>query len=412
MPNARDPAALLWEVRQAQHKGEFEAVWNTYLEFFDHPDRNEVDIIAFGHCFGRLQCPSFGILGAFLGKAKSEAKALEGFCPKWQGFREKLQEESPKDLEHFPWIRDRLIKGSIGDCERWPSRQSRLLHQEQIARDGSESYLVPLRLRQASPGNFVPEVEILIGESSHWALVDTGSTLVTLRISARKREQLGLSESPVIATGRSLTAYGVEPVSTIRIPRLGVGNDTLTHVLADLLPIDPGRGELILGMNILLQYRSVCFAWTERKLYLGNIGPCVAGAQPFNGVISAHFTPHLLVSTNKNMSTNLPIDSQQVTSIALRNESWTRPPWIFPLLIDTGANRNYCSNEFAEALGERQRFSFGDNDMEAGCTGLSGDVTYWHYRGMLGMDALLTFAAFGWQRDPLKFYFVPKPPDS
>ena len=392
--------------------GEFEAVWNTYLQFFDHPDRNEVDMYAFAHCFGRWQCPSFGILGAVLGKAKSEAKTLEGFCPKWQGFREKLQEESPRDLKHFPWIRNRLISGSIGDCERWSSKQSRLLHQNQITRVVSESNVVPLRLRQAGPVDFVPEIEILVGEAPHWALVDTGSTLVTFRMSARKHEQLGLSDIPVVATGQSLTAYGVEPVSTIRIPRLGVGKDIFTHVSADLLPINSGRGELIIGMNILLQYRAVCFAWTERKLYLGDMGPCVAGTEPFNGVISPHFTPHLMVATSKTMSTSLPIDSQQEITIAQRNRSWTRPPWIFPLLIDTGANRNYCSNEFIAALGELQRFSFGDKDMEAGCTGLPGEVTYWHYRGMLGLDALLEFAAFGWQRDPLKFYFVPKASDA
>lgn len=61
-------------------------------------------------------------------------------------------------------------------------------------------------------------------------------------------------------------------------------------------------------------------------------------------------------------------------------------------------------------MAEDGRFSFGDG-LTAGCSNV-GNTLFDHpnygLSGILGMETLLEFDAFGWELDPFKIYFVPR----
>ena len=140
-------------------------------------------------------------------------------------------------------------------------------------------------------------------------------------------------------------------------------------------------------MNILLRYDAVCFAWNEQRLYLGSLGPCADGAEPYEAWLTGYLNIHL----------------------AIPSDDGTR----FPAVIDSGAYDTNCSSAFLDANGGRLGFSFGeDAELVSECvidnSVLFPGLEYGYDQVAIRTKTLLQFRAFGWQINPLRVYFLPE----
>lgn len=417
-PPSFSPKSLLWEVRQAHGRGDFASAWDAYLRFFRHPDRNEVDIMVFGYCFGWRECPDFAYLGAFLGKGREELEALGEFCPEWKEFGKDV---SSNDRKHIPMIRHNMRVGALnGTCSQWRSRTLRMLHERPVWQESLRPQIVPLRLAEIKQGFHQPQIEIRIGEADVWAVVDTGSTLVRLKIDdVRSKGSSELNLEVVDEDTEMFTWHGKEIADTFRGPDIRIGAAVFEDVLLNIDKTkyetkagDDMRAERTVGMNVLLRYDSVCFAWSERELHLGDLGPCSQGVQPYSAYISPYFIPRLEIPARHGLNVESLSRAWRLSSKAEAERIWKPISDVFKILIDTGAGDVYCSKEMLSAIGQERRFSFGEGSLTAVCAGDPDDVVLFESDAYFGMEAMLDFDAFGWELNPLKFYFVPKAQDA
>ena len=399
------PESLLWEVRQTHLGGDFESAWNAYMSFFRHPGRNQVDMMTFSYCFQQELCPDFARLGAHLGKTKSEFDSLGPFCPQWQDAwvadreRHLKPDATAETVEFFKTIPDRILRGGLGtDCAGWPEIMRQRLHDAPVNQSIAQPDVVPIRLTSDKWG-FRPEVKLRIGSSNAWALVDTGATGLLFQGDESFRNSLSIDGLEVVGVQR------IFDISTraVRLPSLHLGHSHFRDVTVTLIEANPELRDVLLGMTVLLRYKSVCFAWKEKRLYLGDLGPCAHGIKPNHAIVSPWFLPFVEVRTQHqdlSKTSDLPYAHwKRATS-----QSW--------IVVDTGATRNYCSNAFASKTGGR--FKFGDNDLTAACTNVGGTVfedSTIVLAGVIGMETLLKFDAFGWELNPFRLYFVPKAGD-
>lgn len=411
-PLSSSPKSLLWEVRQAHGRGDFALAWDAYLRFFRHPDRNEVDIMAFGSCFGWPECPDFAYLGAFLGKSRGELEALDEFCPEWKEFG---KNSLPNDRKYIPMIRHNMRVGALnGNCAQWRSRALRILHERPVRRESLRPQIVPLRLAEIKPEFYEPQIEIQIGEADVWALVDTGSTFVHLKMDETRSEELSALNLEVVAEDEEqVTWHGKKVIDTLRGPDIRIGAAVFEGILLGVDETMPDMGaEALVGMNILLRYDSVCFAWNERELHLGDLGPCRQGKQPYSAYISPFFVPRLEIPAEHGLSVESHGRTWRLSPGVEAEQNWKPATKVFRILVDTGADDVHCSGELLSAGGQNRRFSFGEDGLTAVCAGDSDDVLLYKSDAYLGMKTLLNFDAFGWELNPLKIYFVPKAPDA
>ena len=409
------PEALLWEVRQAHRRGDFELAWDAYMRFFKHPDRNRVDMLTFAYCFKQEQCPDLGRLGAFLRKTKREFDALGRFCPQWRETWEAELDEDAKpsatagEIEFIKTVPDRILTGGLGtDCAGWPEIVRPRLHNAQSSRRALQKDVVPIRLTGDEWG-FRPEVKLGVGRSDTWALLDTGATDLTFDADEWFRKSLAIENLEIVGTNTMSTRYGNVFSRAARLPNLRLGNTSHHDVTVSAIEADAAMRGVQLGMTVLLRYKSVCFAWKEMRLHLGDLGPCAGGAEPHQAILSPWFIPFVEVASQE--------ENAIAASYAVENGShayarWKRASSQSWVLVDTGAMQNHCSDSFASKVG--QRFRFGENDLTAACTNV-GDAMFEHFTGevaaILGMETLLEFDAFGWELNPFRLYFVPKATD-
>ncbi len=137
----------------------------------------------------------------------------------------------------------------------------------------------------------------------------------------------------------------------------------------------------------MLRYPAVCFAWDEQRLYLGTLGPCADGAEPYD----AHLRGSLLIG------------------FAAEAHNGTR----FTANVDTGGWHTNCSAAFGKANAGQTSFSFGDHPaLGAEClfdeAVLFKSAEFGFSQVNIRMNDLLRFSAFGWQLNPLRVYFVPR----
>ena len=156
------------------------------------------------------------------------------------------------------------------------------------------------------------------------------------------------------------------------------------YVLFDRYPI-PNNG--FLAMAFLLRYPAVYFAWDDQRLYLGTLGPCAGGAEPYD----AHLRGSLLIG------------------FAAEADDGTR----FTANVDTGGWHTNCSAAFGKANAGQTSFSFGDHPaLGAEClfdeAVLFKPAEFGFSQVNIRMNDLLRFSAFGWQLNPLRVYFVPR----
>ena len=384
------PESLMHEAMRSQEKGDFEAVWRALVAFHAHPGSNEADIRTYVDCFMLPSCPNIGVLGAFLGKSRAEAGDLSRFCPHWNKQRADIRAGNAAGLavaetETLDLLLSRSLRGT---CAIWHSRQLKLLHAEPPFWPEPVHQVIPFELtedRYSIRG--LPRSQIAVDGHLVPAIIDAGSARTGV-ISDNDTLLNYLSGADFLDIGPQMTPIGSRRYDVLRGPSIRLGQTTFQDILLDR-PVGPARLEAgyILGMNILLRYPAVCFDWQESRLFLGDLGPCAGGLSPDHAYLIDNFVLYLDVS--------LPDAS------------------MMPALLDTGSTVTYCSKAFVEANNGRRKFAFGPHPELAGECEVSDDVYFSSVelrrkQIQIGMKTLRQFAAFGWELNPLRVYFVPR----
>jgi len=388
---------LLGKVVVAYRNGDLDKAWRSFSDFFEHPSRNDLHIDAFTDCFFDQRCPQPGALGRILGKPRAELAArIGGFCPRLRSpeVEAALLEAGVSEsvVAQRRTTYDRIVvNGLNGTCAAWRREQLELMFiAPRVARIHQD--VLPLAWYEHQLGGFGTAIDVLVGSSPLRLGVDTGSSIGSLyRRSAafprsevvefadRQTRAMGILEY-LVATPARLTSLRVG--RTVHQPfALDVSDNDL---LWDHHPI-PQNGNL--GMTFLLRYPAVCFAWDEQRLHLGTLGPCVDGVEPDE--------PHLRGSLGVGFS----VEAQDGTR--------------FTASVDTGAWHTNCSAVFRTANGGEHAFVLGPHPALAGeClydeAVLYKQAEYGFAQVTVRMNYLLRFRAFGWQRNPLRVYFVPR----
>ena len=403
-PNA-SPGELLESVMKHYRNGELEPAWEAYREFFAHPGNGDVDVHAFGNCFYKGECPSVGHLAHVLGRDQSEAENLRSFCPTWEAvwegadpdeYTEEQLNEARQTMEGFVWA---AFGGRT--CSEWADLNANRFH-ARGSKWPRSAQSVPLAVPKDHDLRPVTKMEVA-PDQRLTALVDTGVTTVSLdrrRIDGPAAGVEVIGEVPLV----HVRHHSLRPAAKVAWLRLGTA--LIEHPVVSL----KGDGDLsewgfegvvtldgIIGMNLLLQYDSVCFDWVRRTLHLGELGPCGSGLAPYRAWLDK--------------------------ALSLLIEAVNPSGAVAHARVDTGMVGAGCSHGFAgpdAAPGEAvtEVFSFGEDAR------LQGECNYypnalfdnWNQGDqvegnhvLLGMRVLGQFAAFGWRLNPLRVYFVPKP---
>ena len=382
-PSPPTSAELLERVITETQSGNFESAWAAYEAFFAHPRRNLVDVDTFGRCFYWQRCPGVGLLGALLDKTPQDAAGFWSFCPDWSSM---YLDEAPEKLEALRRRMDGFVAAALGTpCSEWGGREVRVLEERPHVNAFS-----PQTVTLVPTDHDGPSIAIEVNGRPLTALLDTGSTAISMNARGFAHEHDGLeyvSWAPGIS-GLEMDQPIAFPLA--RLKEVRVGTETFERLLANVMEFhldgEPVAGDQanIIGMNFMLKYRAVCFDWTKRLVHLGTIGPC-AGVAPSTGRFSGPLPFWVQVEGAR---------AQQAFA-----------------LVDTGSDLTYCSEWFSQ--GRPHEFSFGSRSTLKGrCTFDEdihfGDVDTGHRQVVMGMDMLLQFAAFGWELDPFRVYFVPK----
>lgn len=369
------------------------------MAFFRHPQRNRLDDETFVRCFFENQCPQVGVLGDLLGKSREEPRDLESFCPNIEDEEMLSAVTAPEDVEGLRDMYRRLVVNALnkdgrGDsCTDWARRERRLLS-AQPAPAAMVADALPLTWYEIRSGGYVAAADILLGETPARAMVDTGGSGSSLHMT----DEALRARADIETTGVSQRAKGIYRIKESTVARIGalrIGSNLRRQARFDIeTPRYPGFGWLdhprvvdaLIGMTELLRYSAVCFAWEERRLYLGELGPCGAGAHAYD----AHLHGSLMI--------RIPVPAADGST--------------YPATLDTGAVRTHCSRVFLKANGGDPQFAFGDHPALRGvCTFDAGVLFPYPEHGtpqvVVRMNTLLRFRAFGWQRHPMKVFFVP-----
>ena len=392
-PSAED---LLDEVASSYRMGDLHGAWDAFAAFLEHPSRNDLHVDAFAQCFYDQQCPQPGALGRILGKPRAELTSrIEGFCPRLRSPEVEaalLEAGAPESVvAQRRKMYERIVENGLhGTCADWRREQLDLMFEKprvvRIHRD-----VLPLAWYEDQPGGFRTAIDVTIGATSLRMGVDTGASIGSLH--------RGSTEFPVAEvelSNRQTQSMGVieyRVLTPARLASLRVGR-TLHQPFAldvcdnerywDFHPI-AHNGDL--GMVFLLRYPAVCFAWDEQRLYLGTLGPCAGGVEPDQ--------PHLQGS----LAVGFGVEAQDGTR--------------FTASVDTGAFHTNCSAAFGEANSGDRAFLLGSQSALAGDCLFDDAVLYRSAEHgfpqmFVRMNFLLRFRAFGWQRHPLRVYFVPR----
>ena len=377
------PEKLLRQVIATYRVGDFEAAWDHYMAFFRHPERNELDYSAFVDCFFLEQCPDVGVLGQIIDKPRTEPANLETFCPR---LRRAPEDTARMSVDERDQMYERIVRNGLRDtCRRWAARQRSQLNELPVAAAVVPEAL-PLTWYEAQGGSFIPAIDVLAGNAPMRPTVDTGASGSILDEAARPAG-IQLSEFRQRSTG----IYDILFHTIGKLDELRLGRTLHRQVRFDVgepLSVDhPFPNLSAIGMNVLLRYEAVCFAWDELRLYLGSLGPCAGGAEPYDAWLTGSLQIH----------------------VAIPARDGTR----FPAMFDTGALHTNCSQDFLAANGGGNAFSLGDHPSLSGECIIDESVLFpgleWGYGQVaIRMNTLLRFRAFGWQLYPLRVVFLPR----
>ena len=352
------------EIRAAVRIGDFESAWEAYRGVFPLALFNESAYAALNELCPPTDCPDIGQLAWLLGKSRSDLGFLD----------EVLKEVSqPQLVESWQAYFEFLVHAYVGP-DRRPKRKG-----------PNEAWLYSFSGNEEDKRPLAV-VRMADGQDYLWAMIDTGSYRTMMREDSATSNAIGYD-----ALGAPQTARRWDGVEISR--RVAVfKNLLLGNSIEDIVPgtldinLESGHLAVVLGASLLLRYDGVCFAWEDKALYLGQLGPC--GRANRLGAIGAHLPPGQL-----RPSIEIPMaEKGKVTA-----------------LIDTGSDVNLCKASLAKALAGTA-VKFGPHPlMAARCNPDWTQVTEDHvYDMVIGMETLWQFAAFGWELNPFRLYFVPR----
>ncbi len=346
-----DPERLMSAVAGHASNGDFLSAWMVYQRAYALMRASPAAIETVGTYCRRAGCPFIGKIAWILGKGKPDLALLDEICHEETDSCTRLLADA------------QLAKAYLDDTAAPPA----FSHEAEI------------HFIRADRGDPRPWTLVDIGHKAQWGLINSGSEMV--EFSAR---------SPVLGPA-DYEAYG-GPMA----PDPNVGGKrnvlrpavlrglTLGAVTEDRVPAgarEEAMGYISVGMNALLRYSQVCFSWSNATLYLGHLGPCKVGEQPFAATLAA--------KGGEPMLTILESDGAR-----------------FRVLVDTGAAKTYCGDQLAKDGG----FRFGSHpSFQVRCSRedlpARSDIPW---DAEIGMDTLREFNAFGWELNPFRMYFVPK----
>lgn len=384
---------LLHRIIKTYRSGDLAGSWDAFMAFLDHPSRNELHIDDFTACFYEKQCPQVGAIGRILDKPHDElARRIGGFCPQLTApeIEAALRESDVAEsdiAQYLDALQRTVSNGFNGSCSSFRQEQLDLMR---YATEAAHLHVeaLPLAHHEKKRGGAVPTVAVLVGDEPLQLVVDTGSSLGSLR-----QRSLGFPHSEVQISDRQTTSLGIFEYLTstsARLTSLQVGRTRLRPFAIQVdfnEQIQHTDPDGILGMTFLLRHRAICFAWDEHRLYIGALGPCSQGVELHDVHLSGSLVP--------------------AVDVRAANGTW------FTAYVDTAAWHTNCSAVFAKANHGEAAFSFGDDPaLVADClfdeAVLFKSADYGFPQIGIRMNDLLRFSAFGWQLNPFRMYFVPR----
>ena len=203
-PPTPTPEELLRQVIETYRIGDFEGAWNSYMEFFRHPQRNELDYSAFVDCYLFEQCPDVGVLGEILGRPRNALANLETFCPRLKQHAQDAPPESMEQRRAAQETYDQIVVNALGTtCSAWAKNQRAQLNETPVPTSVVVEAL-PIIFYEPQDGGFAPAIDVLGGKRPMRPRVDTGASSSVLDITrdeAVERGDVDLSDTRQSATG-------------------------------------------------------------------------------------------------------------------------------------------------------------------------------------------------------------------
>ena len=354
---------MVFEVRAAVRVGDFESAWEAYRGIFPLALFNESAHAALNEHCSPTDCPGIGELAWLLGKSRSDLGFLD----------EALGELShPQLVEWWRAYFESVAYAYVGP-DRRPERMG-----------PNEAWLYSFS--SGEDQGPLARVRMAGTQDGIWALLDSGA------FDSQVSENFATSKEIEFNTLTGLQSSRRWDGSEQNFRDVMFKDIVLGESVEELVPgslnLDPKDTVefAVLGASLLLRYDALCFAWGDRVLYLGGLGPCSQAQR--------------LAATGA----EIHIDSiSPSTAIPLANGRTVTA------LIDTGSDVNLCKASLAKALAGAG-VKFGPHPlMAARCNPEPAHIMDdYMFDMVIGMETLSTFAAFGWQLNPFRLYFVPR----
>lgn len=362
--SAEEISSMITSIRSSLGVGDFESAWETHVQMYERVLTSHRAHQTFYEICGAVDCPDFGMVSWILGKSRTDVGrilgALESIPDKtlaneWRAYFE---------AKVLPYV------GARSRPIRNPSNQMRMyfLFEESHA-----------DLRGHVVGMVDTDSELV------WGVIDTGAF----------KTHVGEGN----AGGGADAVRAVRPRSTgirwdgseVESGSVSLRSFVFGDVREELLPASATElfksvpDAVGLGVSLLFRYDAMCFSRQTRVLYLGQLGPCSDARR-----LAAHgaeIDPFHIVPT-----VALPLGMHE-GAIAL---------------IDSGSDTNLCKPWLAKKLAGKA-VQFGSQSLlKAHCNPDEAPITESYMFDMvIGMETLGTFAAFGWELNPFRLYFVP-----
>ncbi|MCY3817871.1 MAG: hypothetical protein OXH52_00705 [Gammaproteobacteria bacterium] len=304
----------------------------------------------------QAECPALGNIAWILGKAKDDLAFLDGLCSDdTEGCRSLVE-------------RAQLAKAYVGTSTAPPTSP----HETEIS------------FVHAYRGDLRPWTAVEVGDKALWGQLNSGSYAVEF-----SKQSTVLVEADFQILGKPWISHAAVEGSVPVYRRALLWDFTMGSATEDRIPAvvnDESMEYLGVGMNALLRYSEVCLSWVDATLYLGKLGPCRGGENPFAARFLASGEPIVEMPAGDGTS--------------------------FKALIHTGAAKTACGERFARRT-DAGVFRIGNHpDLQGRCSGddLPEGWTARRLDAVIGMDTLVEFDSMGWKLNPLRMFFVPKDP--
>ena len=355
---------MVSEVRAAVRVGDFASAWEAYRGVFPLALFNESAHASLNEHCPPTDCPDIGQLAWLLGKSRSDLGFLD----------EAVKKLSPPQLvESWRAFFESTVYAYVG-----PDRRS--------DRQGPNEvwlYSYPSKYNDQRP---LVRMRMADTYDEIWALLDTGGFVSEVSknfATSRGIEYLALT---ALQTYRRLDR-SEENARKVAFKGVVLGEST-EALLPGRVRFDPEdeTESAVLGASLLLRYDALCFAWEDKVLYLGGLGPCARAQRLAATGAELHISTIL-------PSVVLPLANGRTATV----------------LVDTGAGRNVCKASLAKELAGTA-LKFGTHPlMAARCHPESVLIMDdYMFDMVITMETLSTFAAFGWELNPFRMYFVPR----